>query len=267
MTVISSSKNSDIRYLKKLYQSRKRKQENKFILEGKRIVLTALNKDVEFDIIFVTPDFLEKNPEFKDKELLKNIDIKSVKEGLLSEIADTVSPQGIIAIVKKPDYSFDKIEDTDKIVVLDRIQDPGNMGTLIRTAVAAGMESIIALKGCVDIYNLKVLRATMGAIFAIPILTRIEADKYIELYKKRDYNLIASDASRGDYYYTIEYKEPFMIVIGNEAKGVREDLINISDTTVKIPIIGEIDSLNAAIAGGIIFYRAIEENELLDRHL
>ncbi len=260
MEIINSSQNQYLKYLKKLYKTRKRKKENVFILEGKNIIEEACNLDMDFEYIFMTPEFHENNKlDIKDFSA-DQINIKYIEKKLLEKIADTVSPQGIIAIVKKPEYKFEEFKNTRNLLILDQIQDPGNMGTLIRTAVAAGMDGIIALKGCVDIYNLKVIRATMGTIFALPILTRIDLQQFKNLYQKNNFNLITAESSRGEIYSEVEYKKPLMIVIGNEARGVRSEIIDLSDRLVKIPVFGDIDSLNAAIAGGIILYKSVEKN-------
>ncbi len=258
--VISSLNNDSIKYLKKLYKTRKRKQENKFILEGARIIEEATKAGVDFDQIFMTPQFKENN-KFADIKIInyENTNMKCVERSILEDIADTVSPQGIIAIVNKPEYQFEKIKNRNKLLVLDQVQDPGNMGTLIRTAVASGMDGILALKGCVDIYNLKVIRATMGAIFNIPVLTRMDLDQFIKISNTYNYNIISSDSENGKLYNKIDYNEPFMIVIGNEGRGIRSEIISLSDKIVKIPIIGDIDSLNAAVAGGIILYKSVED--------
>ena len=145
-------------------------------------------------------------------------------------------------------------EKNDSILVLDRIQDPGNMGTLIRTAAGAGIDGIVVLKGCVDIYNLKVLRATMGAVFSIPIITRLEKDLFREKIVAGDYYLVCTDIAGEKYYYEVTYRQPTVFVIGNEAQGIAEDLLALASCRVKIPMAGEIDSLNAAVSGGIVLY-------------
>ena len=249
MNPISSTKNDDIKYLKKLYKTRKRKQRGKFVLEGARIINEAYKADADLEKIFMTPDYNKDKLNFD----LSQIDVKYVEKNLLEKIADTVSPQGIIAVVNEFQYRLNNFSEKRSILVLDRIQDPGNMGTLIRTAVAAGIEGIIALKGCVDIYNLKVIRSTMGAIFKLPILAKVDFNHFHQIYNN-NFNLITADLSGEYFHHELQYEEPLMLVVGNEANGVRSQILKLSDYIVKIPIIGEIDSLNAAIAGGIILF-------------
>ncbi|QTL98582.1 RNA methyltransferase [Iocasia frigidifontis] len=259
--VISSTGNVRIKYLQKLYLRKYRKKEGKFILEGYRIINEALNSNADFETIFLTPSFYDSPEGQKITNLVGRDMVVLVEEGLLNELADTVTPQGVIGVVDEPVYHINDFIDKGIILVLDRLQDPGNMGTVIRTAVAAGVAGIIVLKGSVDIYNLKVLRATMGAVFNIPIITDIELAAFKELLVSQlsTYNLIAADLSGKEYYYNINYNPRSMLVIGNEAHGVSREILEMADRLIKIPIIGDIDSLNAAIAAGIIMYKALEE--------
>lgn len=268
--IISSEQNNRVKSLKKLYNKQKRRQKGKFILEGYRIIHEALKSDARFDNIFMSPEFYKSQEGqdilalFTDKDPDNNLLL--MEEKLLKKIADTNTPQGVIAVVNEPEYLVEDIFSPNnkmgKLLLLDRIQDPGNMGTIIRTAVAAGIEGIIILKGSVDIYNLKVLRATMGAIFNIPLLKDISLEEFLNIYQEqaKNYQLIAADLAGELYYHQLEYIEPFIIAIGNEANGLQKKLIDSANHLIKIPIIGDIDSLNAAMATGIIVYKALENN-------
>ncbi len=254
--IISSLKNDKVKYLRKLYNSQKRKREGKYILEGLRLVEEAIKAGAMFKMIFMTPEFESSIQGQVFRKNLSDVDIYYIDSNLVEKLADTVSPQGIIAIVDEPTYNNNNfLKNTDYILVLDRIQDPGNMGALIRTAVAAGVDRVIALKGCVDIYNLKVLRATAGAIFRLPIMSKVESGDLKDIKEKDNFKLISTDISGDNYYHQLNYEFPLMLVIGNEANGVQSDILDISDYKVKIPLIGEIESLNAAVAGGIILYQ------------
>lgn len=262
MEIITSKKNSYLKQLRKLYDSNQRQKQGKFILEGKRIIDGALKAGAVFDVIFMTPQFAENESSIQElKKKTDNVIIKVVHRQLIQKISDTINPQGIIAIANEVQYKYrDIVSNSRCILVLDRLQDPGNMGTLIRTAVAAGADGIIALKGCVDIYNLKVLRATMGAIFNIPIISRISLSEFKEIREDNmEFKLIAAAAQGDMYYYELDYNFPFMLIIGNEANGVSGELINYSDLFVKIPLIGDIESLNAAMACGIILYDYVQK--------
>ncbi len=128
-------------------------------------------------------------------------------------------------------------------MILDRIQDPGNMGTIIRTADSAGVDAIIALKGCVDIYNPKVIRSTMGSIFDVNIIDASQ-DETVDMLKSLDFNIVSSYLNTENFYDKIDYGSKVALVIGNEANGINEELVSKSDILVKIPIYGKAESLN-----------------------
>lgn len=253
--IINSENNNKIKYLRKLYSKRYRKKEGKFIIEGYRIIKEAWKSGANFDSIFMTPEFASSCEGQQIKKMVGDSNIILVEESLFADLADTVNPQGILAVVVEPEYRVkDFLDKSELVLVLDRIQDPGNMGTLIRTALAAGVDIIISLKGSVDIYNLKVLRSTMGAIFSIPVITGMDLTNFKKVIS--GFKVISADLSGNQYHYEQDYKEPVMLVIGNEANGIRKEILDISDSIVKIPIFGKIDSLNAAVAGGILIYEA-----------
>jgi len=266
--IISSEKNEKIKYLKKIYRKKGRKRRGKFILEGYRILMQYLDTGLEPETVFITPAFASSPEGEKLSGLLKSGELIYLSESLLKRIADTISPQGVIAVVDKPDYRVEEIfRGAELLLLLDRIQDPGNMGTIIRTAVAAGVDGIIILKGSVDIYNLKVLRSTMGAIFNIPIISDLALADFMDCYQELagNFQLVSTILQAGQYYNEPDYNEPLILVVGNEAGGIREEIIGSSDLTVKLPLIGEIDSLNVAVAAGVVLYKIIEKRHHIFR--
>ena len=262
MEVISSYKNTKVKRLRKLYKSKWRRRWNCFVLEGSRLIDAALKAGAEFERNFVTPDFAKKEEQFVQR-LESRSEVEYLESSLLKKIADTVTPQGIISVVKKENFSESEIFSEERpVLVLDRLRDPGNMGTIIRTAAAAGMGGVICLKGCVDIYNLKVLRATMGTIFQIPLITGKDVKDFIKQTAENTYKLIACDISGKKYHHQLQYDFPHMIIIGNEAHGIRTSLLDAVDYIVKIPLYGEVESLNASVAGGIIIYESAVKNNI-----
>ena len=256
--IISSNKNDKIKYLKKLYKSSKRKKEGKFVLEGYRLIKHAYQSGAKFDYVFVTKSFSESR---EYEELVTNNDLNNISilitEELVNKISDTINPQGIIAVVYEMDSDITQIINRNKnILVLDRIQDPGNLGTIIRTAAAAGFGGIISLKGTVDIYNLKVLRATAGAIFNIPFINKLDYNNFRKILKENfsDYKMICADVNTELLYNEFEYDDKNILVIGNEGNGIRNELLEKADKKIKIPLNNNIESINAAMAAGIIMY-------------
>ncbi|MFW5999483.1 MAG: TrmH family RNA methyltransferase [Halanaerobiaceae bacterium] len=256
MEIITSEKNQKIKELKKLYRSKWRRKTGRYVLEGVRLIRAALKAGAVFDRVFVTPELAAEEDLPGRLQSRTGIDVIYVAQQLIENISDTVSPQGITAIVADPDYTREDITETGPVLVLDRIQDPGNMGTLIRTAAAAGYAGIICLKGCVDIYNLKVLRATMGAIFQLPVVTGEELNSFLAQMLPDERRLICCDLAGEKYYHQLSYTFPHMLVIGNEARGICNSILEVADEIVKIPLYGEVESLNAAVAGGIVIYES-----------
>ncbi len=263
MNIISSSQNDKVKYLNKLYRSRNRRKEGVFILEGKRLIEAASAGGADFRQVFVTPAFFKSAA---NDNLLADLKLKAefiyIEESLLKETASTVNPQGILAVVEESIFKGDDFySQADKILLLDRIQDPGNMGTMIRTAVAAGFDAVIALKGSVDIYNQKVIRATMGGIFSIAIRQKLSLDDFLAEIENEAaaYELLAADARAEEYHFEHQYQDKLILMIGNEANGLEEELLKAANSKIKIPLAGEIESLNAAVAASVISFEVLSQ--------
>jgi RNA methyltransferase, TrmH family len=253
---ISSKENEKIKYTKSLLKSKTRHEENKYIIEGYRIITQALESNANIDYIIFNDDFSNKK-EFMVVDTLKsrNIPIYKTTNKLFKDLVDTENTQGILAVINTKENNLnDLIKDETKfVVVLDRIQDPGNMGTIIRTADASGVDLIITLKGSVDIYNPKVIRSTMGSIFNMKTISLNEED-VIKILKDDGFNIVSSYLDTDNYYTNVDYGSKVALVIGNEANGINDNIIKNSDILVKIPIYGSAESLNAAISAGILMY-------------
>ena len=245
--IITAKDNDKIKYTKSLLKSKNRNKESKFIIEGYRILTLAIECRAKLDYVFINEDF-EKNQEHKEfLETLKKKDIRVYKttNKIFEDLTDTENTQGILEKNLTDDNRF--------VLILDRIQDPGNMGTIIRTADAAGVDAIIALKGCVDIYNPKVIRSTMGSIFDMNVIHATQ-EEALRILKLKKFDIVSSYLDTNNYYNTVEYNYKTALVIGNEANGINEELVSKSDVLVKIPIYGKAESLNAAISSAILMY-------------
>ncbi|SHH24292.1 23S rRNA (guanosine(2251)-2'-O)-methyltransferase RlmB [Tepidibacter thalassicus] len=253
---ITSKENEKIKYIKSLLKSKKRLQEKKYIIEGYRILNQAIECSADIDYVVFTDEFLNKEEHKKFIDFLMDNGFKLYKttNKLFKGITDTEKPQGILAVVKYKEYDLDEILNSNSnfFIILDRIQDPGNMGTIIRTADAAGVYGVILLKGCVDVYNPKVIRSTMGSIFNMPIIQANE--EIIDDLKEKGFNIVSSYLNTDNYYHSVNYGDKVALVIGNEGNGIKDEIINKSDILVKIPIYGKAESLNAAMASGILMY-------------
>lgn len=257
INIIKSKDNDKIKYTKSLLKTKGRNKEHKFIIEGYRILTLALECNTKLEYIFINEDFEKKQ---EHKILLKELQNKNIKtykttNKIFAEMIDTENTQGILAVIKYKNRNVgNNIKKDDKFVlVLDRIQDPGNMGTIIRTADSAGVDAIILLKGCVDIYNPKVIRSTMGSIFDMNIIQATQ-NEAVDFLKSNDFSIVSSYLQTENYYNETTYDDKIALVIGNEANGINDELILKSDKLIKIPIYGKAESLNAAISAAILMY-------------
>lgn len=265
--LISSENNAIIKYIKSLRLKKQRTKNLQFIVEGVRIVDECLRHDVDIEYIVYSKDLhrVRNGTDLLNRISEKDYTIYEVSDKLFNKLAATESPQGIMAVVNMKNITLEDLElrDDKKLffVILDRIQDPGNMGTIIRTSEGAEVDALIVTKGSVDPYNDKVLRATMGAVFYLPII-QCEDDTWIKYLKEKNVKLIAADLDTDKIYVDINYNENIGIVIGNEANGIDKRILSVVDEKVMIPILGKVESLNAAIAAGILIYKAVEDRYL-----
>lgn len=259
MQVISSKDNEQIKYIKKLKDKKFRDETNEYIVEGIKLVREAIEEAVNIKTIVVCED-CEYTESFEQSllyEIAKYNCIYVTKKLFLS-ITDVVNPQGILAVVEKGD-SIDKIDyKEDIILALDGIQDPGNLGTILRTADSANLKQIILSSDSADPYNPKVVRSTMGAIFRMNIITTDNLAKTLQMIKKHKFEVVATSLDTDKSVYDIKYNKK-VIIIGNEAKGVSKEIQNLADQRVKIPMLGKTESLNASVAASIMIYEYVRE--------
>ena len=264
--VITSENNSMIKHIKSLSIKKNREKSRQFVIEGLRMVDEALRHNVPLEYVLYSDHLLEINGgEALLKQIPQNFQLFNIPDKLLGKLTDTENPQGILAVAKMPNASFDYLGEGQNtfLLVLDRLQDPGNMGTIIRTAEAASVDAIILTKGSVDPYNSKTLRATMGAIFHLPVIQCDTNEEWLTFVKEKGIRILASGLEGSQDYSRLSYEGSIAIVIGNEANGVDETLLKEADAVVKIPILGKIESLNASIAAGILIYKAVEFRRFL----
>ena len=260
MDIISSEQNPLIKEIKNLKRKKYREELKKFYIEGLRFVEEALDVSNNIDRIIVSEQFYSnRDNTIMDRIKQMRLQTAIVKDKLFKELADTENPQGILAVLKMPSYSMNDVfdESCDMLVVLDSIQDPGNMGTIIRTADAAGAGAVIISKGCVDVYNPKVMRSTMGSVFHIPLIFADDLVSTINTLKSKGYIFMAAHLKGTKNYFDMDMTGKIAIIIGNEANGISDEISSISDKLVKIPMPGKAESLNASIAASILIYESV----------
>ncbi|MCX7883685.1 MAG: RNA methyltransferase [Caloramator sp.] len=239
----------------KLKQKKFRDKEGLFLIEGIRFIEEAVLDNSLKYLLYSKKIFQTKGCE---RILNSNIEKYEVSDDIIKELSDTENPQGAVGVSIKKIWSMDDIK-KDFIIIADGIQDPGNLGTIIRTCDAAGAGGVIILKGSVDVYNSKTLRSTMGSIFHIPILFYDDFEKLSQDVKSKGYKIYAASLETQKYIYDIDFKKKSAIIIGNEANGIPENHLDYVDEKIKIPMLGSAESLNASIAAGVIIYEVVRQ--------
>ena len=245
MQIITSKDNETVKNIKKLKDKKYRDEAGLYIIEGVKMIEEAIVANAKIDKIVVCEECL-KTGDIEQKLLyeIAKYDCIYVNAKVFNFLTDVVAPQGILAVLEKPSKT-EKIQyDQDIILALDGIQDPGNLGTILRTADSVNLKQIIVTKTTADSYNPKVVRSTMGAIF--------------KEIKKNKFKVVVTSLDTNDSVYDIEYNKK-VIVIGNEANGVSKEVQAIADNRVKIPMLGKTESLNASVATGIMLYEYVRQ--------
>ena len=253
--MITANNNPQIKNIVALQKKSKlRKEQDVFIVEGVKMFKEAPKDRIE--AVYVSESFLKDEAQ---AALLKGVKYECVSDKVFASISDTMTPQGILALVKQYHYSFDDIFKQNKaplLVVLEELNDPGNLGTIVRTGEGAGITGIILSKGCVDIYNSKVIRATMGSIYRVPFMYVEDLHDALGIIKKHCTVYAAYlDEDRFDCY-SGDYKKATAFLIGNEANGLTDETVGLADKRIIIPMEGRVESLNASVAASVLMYEA-----------
>lgn len=264
--IITNIDNPRIKYYRSLLHKKYRDEEGKFLIEGIRFVEEAINDNQtisQIEILIYTEDILnnDRSRDIINKAHNNGINTLCVNAKVLKSLAETDTPQGIIGVVKQQELNLTSLDFNINplTLVVDGVQDPGNLGTIIRTAHGAGVDGIFLTKGTVDLYNSKVLRSTMGSIFKVKILKGLNAIDIINFLKEKDFTIMVADINESINYYDTNLKNSIALVVGNEGKGPQQDFIEKADERIIIPMPGGAESLNVAIAAGIILFEAVRQ--------
>ncbi|MPW25110.1 RNA methyltransferase [Alkalibaculum sp. M08DMB] len=250
MNIIESNSNKHVKHILKLKAKKYREQYKEFILEGLKLIDEAIIAKENIRAIYVSSSNInDLKVEIENYKEMYPIFI--VEENIFKKLTSMQNSEGVLAINR---FQDERELDDSNVIILDRVQDPGNLGTIIRTGDAAGFNNIICGEGCVDIYNEKTIRASMGSLFHVNLRKDVDILNEIVNLKQAGYIVIGSDLGT-DYYYTdLCEKKKYVLVIGNESNGIKEEILNICDERIKIPIYGQAESLNASVAAGILMY-------------
>ncbi len=257
MQVITSKDNELIKNIKKLKDKKYRDATGKYIVEGIKLIEEAINEKAEIEHVVVCEDCINEGS--IDKKLMYEIaklNCIYVTSKVFSIITDVSNPQGILAVIKRNNKNNNVDYSEDVIIVLDGIQDPGNLGTILRTVDSANLKQIVLSKETADVFNSKVVRSTMGAIFRLNIIRAENLVSDLIEMKENGFKVVVTALDTDDSVFDIDYKKK-VIVIGNEANGVSKEVQEIADNKVKIPMLGKTESLNASVAAGIMIYEYV----------
>lgn len=259
MQSISSKENELIKHIKKLKDKKERDSSNEYVIEGIKLIQEAIQENVNIKQIIVCDDC--DKTESIPKDLMYEIakyDCIYVTKKIFKYISEVQEPQGILAVIEKNNSDRDIDYTQDIIVALDDVQDPGNLGTILRTVDSIGLTQILVSKGTADSYNPKVVRSTMGAIFRIKIIECEDLEKTLKEIKKHKFKVVVTSLQTENSIYETNYNKK-VIVIGNEAKGVEKNIQDLADEKIKIPMLGKTESLNASVATGIVLYEYVRQ--------
>ena len=259
MQVISSKDNELIKHIKKLKDKKHRDESNEYIIEGVKLIEEAVKENARIKKIIVCEDTTRtyEIPTHIMYEIAK-YECVYVTDKIFASITQVTNPQGIMAIIEKGDTDAQIDYTQDIIVALDDVQDPGNLGTILRTVDSIGLNQIIVSKGTADAFNSKVVRSTMGAIFRVKIIEVENLPQAIKEMRRHHFKLMVTSLQTDNSIYDIQFNKK-IIVIGNESNGVSKEIQEMADEKAKIPMLGKTESLNASVAAGVVMYEYVRQ--------
>ena len=255
--MITSASNQKIKNLINVIQkSKARREQDVFITEGVKMFQEApMDKIVE---VYVAESFYETGTA---REKIQQCGYEILSDELFKKVSDTQTPQGILCVMKQYHYELEDLfqKENPLFLILEDIQDPGNLGTMIRTAEGAGVDGIIMTKGTVDIYNPKTIRSTMGSVYRMPFIYTDDLLGVMKQLQEKQVKLYAAHLKGNQFYHQLDFKGATAFLIGNEGNGLKDETADAADVYMKIPMEGKVESLNAAVASVILMYEAVRQ--------
>jgi TrmH family RNA methyltransferase len=268
MTLITSFANQNVKLIRKLEQKKYRQETGLFFIEGLRTVGEAIQTGASIDTLVVAPELLVSDfgKSLLDHPAIQNVERIEVSAEIYQKLAHKEGPQGIGAIVKQDWQAIDhiQVDSGDLWVALDAVSDPGNLGTIMRTAEAVGSRGIILLGHSTDPYDPTAVKASMGAIFSLE-LAQSDWDSFLIWEKKNQLTIVGTSDSAKTDYQKVEYRRPMILLMGSERHGLPEEMQAACDHVVFIPMEGRTDSLNLAVATGVMLYEIYNKTRILER--
>ena len=258
--MITSNSNEQVKYLVQLRRSaRFRRAESRFLVEGPKI-FTEIPEEKQVKT-YITDNFW-RAASVEMRRRLEHVPYEVVKDSVMDYVSDTKNPQGILSIVRMAEYRPEDLLPKDRnaqLLILENLQDPGNLGTILRSGEGAGVTGILMTRDTVDIYNPKVVRSTMGAVFRVPFLYTDDLKQTIKKLKSVFVKIYAAHLKGEQDYDQVDCRGPVAFLIGNESSGLTEETARQADCYIRIPMLGKVESLNAAAAASILMYETARQ--------
>jgi TrmH family RNA methyltransferase len=253
--LITSSSNERVKHARRVREGRER---DLIFVEGERLVSECVDSGIRLHTCFAAAE-----PSASQQSLLGRITcpVLELSESVLESLSDTTSTQGIIVIAERPFPAVDRLfkGSAPLVLGLDRIQDPGNLGTLVRTAEAAGVQGIFSFAGSADAFSPKTLRSSMGSAFRLPILPDVSGLGVIETCRKHGLQTVVATGEADLSHYDYDWRQPTLLILGNEGRGASTEIMSACDARVRIPLHAPVESLNVAAAGAAILFEAVRQ--------
>lgn len=264
--MIESLQNEQVKYVASLQRRKAREEARLFVIEGWRFVAEAVRRNASIKKVYVCLEREQPEWQFLLKALKeRSIPFEEVTQRVFRKMSATEEPQGVLAVVRQPDYSWSdaNIDKQAVLLIVDGIQDPGNLGTILRTALAAGVQTVCLTTGTVDLYNPKVLRSTMGAIFSLVLLPDLQPEDIIRFCQERKIHILMGDLQGTAVFKTVLSQGPYALVVGNEGQGPSQTFRNADVQCLTIPMAQDVESLNVAVAAGVLLYELVRQRDFL----
>lgn len=260
MTILTSLQNPLVKQMRKLHRSKERQTQQVFLLEGTHLLEEACLAHCELVVVCCTPEWQAQHPQLWQQASQQAQRAEIVSEAVLEAIATTVNPDGVVATAKR--FSLSAPKTNLKLgIALETLQDPGNLGTIIRTTAAAGADGLWLSADSVDPDHPKVLRASAGQWFRLPMTVSPNLQEQVQQFKQQGIQIVATLPTATQSYWHADLARPSLILLGNEGAGLSAELAELADLTVKIPLAAGVESLNVAIAAALILYEARRQQE------
>jgi len=259
---ITSKENSIVKYLRSLSDPKVRKQKHAFLIEGFKMVEEALREDLGITLVVATPDLVRHH----GKGVLKLAEAKSaeicwISERLMHTISESKTPQPVLAVANIKEHAEEELfgHASKLIIMLHQLQDPGNLGTILRTAEAAGAAGVVLTSRTVDPFNAKSLRASMGSALRLPIVHIHSGDAFMQECRRRGFQTVATVLTGEKAHFDVDLTKPTLVILGQEGGGLPQEMTENVDWLVRIPMAETIESLNVGTAAAVILYEAVRQ--------